>query len=94
MDTSPSASYKGYDIYPLVYTHAATHEWYERRPDRTYSASVVICREGTDPVSDLVRVFPMLARQWDSLGGARRAAVQAGTQIIDGHGPGQSITGL
>jgi hypothetical protein len=55
---------------------------------------VVICREGTDPVSALVRVFPMLARQWDSLGGARRAAVQAGTEIIDGHVPGQSIVGL
>ncbi len=94
MDTSPSASYKGYDIYPLVYTHAATHEWYERRPDRTYSASVVICAEGPIRYRPWCGCFPMLARQWDSLGGARRAAVQAGTEIIDGQVPGQSILGL
>jgi len=94
MDTSPSANYKGFDIYPLVYTHAAVREWYERRPDRTYNASVVICREGQDPAADVTKVFPMLSRQWDSLGGARRAAVQAGTEIIDGNVPGQSILGL
>ncbi|MGO4307389.1 MULTISPECIES: hypothetical protein [unclassified Cupriavidus] len=94
MDTSPSANYKGYDIYPLIYTYHATREWYERRPDRTYSASVVICKEGQDPASDQVRLFPMLSNQWDSLGGARRAAVQAGEDIIDGFVPGQSITGL
>ena len=96
MDNSPSSTYKGYDIYPLIYRNEAEapRKWHEPRADRTYSASVVICRQGVEPSAKHGRVFPVLAEQWDSLGVAKRAAVKAGEDIIDGLIPGHTVVGL
>lgn len=94
MGNSPSANYKGFDLYPLVYRYDPPREWHERRPDRSYSASVVICREGEEPTTGSGKVFALAAEQWESLGLAKRAAVRTGEQIIDGLIPGQSMAGF
>ena len=83
MNEAPSSNYKGFDIYPLVYKTETRREWYERRPDRAYNISVVICEEGMDPTADAAQVFPLLAEQWDSIGNAKRAAILGGQGIID-----------
>lgn len=94
MDNSPSSTYKGYDIYPLVYRYDPPREWHAPRPDRTYNAAVVICVEGHRPGAGRSRVFPVLEERWDSLGVAKRAAVKAGEDIIDGLIPGHTVVGL
>lgn len=93
MHSNPSISYKGFDIYPLVYQTKVTREWHERRPDRTYAASVVICQEGGDPAAESARVFALPPDQWESLGNATRAAIAEGRSIIDGFAPGGVISG-
>ncbi|MWL91545.1 hypothetical protein [Cupriavidus sp. SW-Y-13] len=94
MDNYPSANSKGFDLYPLVYKYEPPREWHERRPDRTYSASIVICREGIAPSAESGRVFLVPGVQWTDLGMAKRAAVQHGTDIIDGLVRGESTAGL
>lgn len=94
MDTYPASTVNGFDIYPLVYKYDAPREWNERRPDRSYSASVVICRQGESPSLENGRVFRLPEEQWESLGLAKRAAVQRGQDIIGGLVPGQSTAGL
>ena len=94
MDTYPSLNYKGFDIYPLVYRYEAPRDWHERRPDRWYSASVVICKEGLNPAESEARVFTLRSEQWENLGGAKRAAIQSGHDIIDGLVEGQNLVGL
>jgi hypothetical protein len=93
MNTTPSSSYKGFDIHPLVYKTDTPREWHERRPDRTYTASVVICEEGSDPAANTARVFPLPPDQWDSLGSATRAAIEGGRTIIDGFTPSGTMSG-
>ena len=87
MNDAPGSNYKGFDIYPLVYKTEPHREWYERRPDRVYNISVVICEEGTDPTAEAAQVFPLLADQWDSIGNAKRAAIVGGQGIIDAFAP-------
>jgi len=94
MDNHPAASSKGFDLYPLVYKCEPPREWHERRPDRSYKASVVICREGVQPSADNGRVFHVPVTQWGNVGEAKRAAVQHGSDIIDGLVPGESVAGL
>jgi hypothetical protein len=84
MNSTPSFSYKGFDIYPLIYKTHVEREWHERRPDRTYTTSVVICSEGSDPAAESARVFKLAPDQWDSLGNATRAAIASARDIIDG----------
>jgi len=94
VDSTPSATYKGFDIYPLVYRHDPPREWHAPRPDRTYNASVVICVEGHQPGAGRSRVFPVLAEPWEKIGAARRGVVKAAEDIINGLIPGQSVVGL
>lgn len=94
MDNHPASNSKGFDIYPLVYKFDPPREWHERRPDRSYCASVVICREGEAPSGQNGRVFHVPDEQWADLGMAKRAAVQRGEDIIDGLVIGESISGL
>lgn len=94
MENHPSANCKGFDLYPLVYKFDPPREWNERRPDRSYSASVVICREGEPPHGGSARVFHVPDMQWSDLGLAKRAAVQYGENIIDGQVVGESLVGL
>ncbi|PLP99356.1 hypothetical protein [Cupriavidus pauculus] len=94
MDNIPAANSEGFDLYPLVYKYDPPREWHERRPDRSYSASVVICREGVAPSAESGRVFQVPDAQWEDLGAAKRAAVQHGADIIAGLISGTSLKGL
>lgn len=94
MDNYPAANSKGFDIYPLVYKFDAPRGWHEPRPDRTYCASVVICREGQVPSGQSGRVFRLPDQQWADLGMAKRAAVRRGEDIIAGLVAGESTAGL
>ncbi|MGY8526999.1 hypothetical protein [Paracidovorax citrulli] len=94
MDNYPAASSKGFDLYPLVYKYEPPREWHERRPDRSYRASIVICPEGVAPSAESGRVFQVPDAQWSDLGAAKRAAVQHGSNIIDGLVSGESVKGL
>ena len=91
MDTYPTCRYKGFDVYPLIYLFDPPREWHERRPDRSYSASVLICQEGEPPNAERSRIFPLLTTQWESVGMAKRAAAKMAEDIIDGFVPGQSM---
>ncbi|TXI86540.1 hypothetical protein DFLDMN_004833 [Cupriavidus sp. H19C3] len=94
MDNFPASHANGFDIYPLVYRYDPPRQWNERRPDRAYSASVVICREGQQPSGENGRVFRLPEAQWESVGVAKRAAVQRGLDIIGGLVAGESTAGL
>nr|WP_315598238.1 hypothetical protein [uncultured Cupriavidus sp.] len=94
MEAHPTASYKGYDIYPLVYRHAAERAWGEPRPDRSFEAAVVICREGLHPEGELARTFHLDAVPWDNVGAARRGVLRYAEEIIDGRIAGKSVASL
>lgn len=94
MDANPIATYKGYDLYPLVYSHTAERASWERRPDRSYNAAVVICREGGHPEGERARTFRLDAMPWDNVGAARRAVLRYAEDIINGAIPGQSVVSL
>ncbi|WP_454730666.1 MULTISPECIES: hypothetical protein [Cupriavidus] len=57
MNNTPSASYKGFDLYPLVYKVQPAQSWPRAKPDRSFTASVVICREGYRPGGERTKVF-------------------------------------
>ena len=94
MDAFPTATYKGYDLYPLVYKHIAERAWMEPRPDRSFNAAVVICREGGQPEGEKARTFRLHATPWDNVGAARRAVLRYAEDIINGAIPGQSVVSL
>ncbi len=91
MDAYPTCRYKGFDVYPLIYLFDPPREWHERRPDRSYSASVLIGQEGEPPSTERSRIFPLPATQWDNIGTAKRAAAKMAEDISDGLGPGRSM---
>lgn len=91
VDAYPTCRYKGFDVYPLIYLFDPPREWHERRPDRTYSASVLICLAGETPGLEQSHIFPLRATQWESIGTAKRAAAKMAEDIIDGFVPGQSM---
>lgn len=91
MDAYPICRYKGYDVYPLIYLFNPPREWHERRPDRSYSASVLICEAGELPGSVHSRIFRLQADPWESIGVAKRAAAKLAENIIDGFVPGQRL---
>ncbi|AEG71041.1 MULTISPECIES: hypothetical protein [Ralstonia solanacearum species complex] len=94
MEAHPSATYKGYDIYPLVYKHTAERAWGERRPGRSFEAAVVICREGLRPEGEQARTFRLSATPWESVGEARRGALRYAEEIINGLVAGESVASL
>jgi hypothetical protein len=96
MDTFPTATYKGYDLYPLVYSNAIAREraWGERRPDRSYTAAVVLCREGAKPEGEQARTFRLDTTPWDNVGTARRAVLRYAEDIINGTVAAHSVATL
>ncbi|WP_029051580.1 MULTISPECIES: hypothetical protein [Burkholderiaceae] len=94
MDDNPAASSRGFDIYPLVYNMQHRRVWHQRRPDRAYGASVVICREGEKPTDLVSRVFRVPDENWTEMGAAKRAAVRRGEDIIAGLVPDASLAGI
>ncbi|CAJ0693055.1 hypothetical protein ACTJK6_16345 [Ralstonia sp. 22086] len=91
MDAYPTCQYKGYDVYPLIYLFDPPREWHERRPDRSYSASVMICLEGAFPDAEHSRIFRLSGEPWESIGTAKRAAMKGAEEIINGFVPVQSM---
>lgn len=92
MDAYPTATYKGYDLYPLVYRHTTVERaWREPRPDRSFKAAVVICREGERPEGDQARTFRLEETHWDNVGEARRAVLRYAEDIINGQVAGESV---
>lgn len=95
LDNKPSATYKGFDLYPLVYRIPPVASWPRTKPDRTFNASVVICREGGRPDGeDPTRVFRIESAPWENIGSARRGAIEFGQRVIDGLVPGESVSAL
>lgn len=91
VDAYPTCRYKGFDVYPLIYLFDPPREWHERRPDRTYRASVLICVAGEPPSAEHSRIFRLEADQWENIGTAKRAAAKMAEDIIDGFVPGSSM---
>lgn len=94
MNASPSATYKGFDLYPLVYRTEPVQPRPKKRPDRTFDASVVICREGHQPGTEHSRVFRVTVSSWENVGTARRGALKFGEDVINGLVPGESVAFL
>jgi len=94
VDAYPTCRYKGFDVYPLIYLFDPPREWHERRPDRSYRASVLICQEGMPPSTEHSRIFALQADHWESIGIARRAATKMAEAIIDGICPWKDLRGV
>ncbi len=94
VNNTPSASYKGFDLYPLVYKVQPAQSWPRAKPDRSFTASVVICREGYRPGGERTKVFRLETEEWENIGTARRGAVKFGEDIINGLIAGESVTTL
>ncbi|CAM3380552.1 hypothetical protein [Cupriavidus taiwanensis] len=92
--STPFASYKGFDLYPLVYRHQPQQAWPRTKPDNSFLASIVICREGYRPGEDHARVFRVGQSRWENIGTARRGALQFGEDIIDGLVAGETVASL
>lgn len=83
MESIPASTYKGYDIYLVILRFDAPREWWERRPDLPYGASVVICEEGASPSAQHAKIYSMKAGQWESVECAKRAALRLAQDVID-----------
>ncbi|MFT0737456.1 hypothetical protein [Ralstonia wenshanensis] len=94
MITSPSATYKGFDLYPLVYRTETVPSWPRTRLERTFNACVVICRAGHPPGTEHSRVFRMTPTAWGNVGTARRGVLKFGEDVINGLVPGESVASL
>ena len=91
MNEIPSTTYKGFDLYPLVYKTEPVQSQLRTRADHIFNASVVICREGHPPGTEHSRVFRLTVASWESVGTARRAALKFGEDVINGLVPGESV---
>jgi hypothetical protein len=94
MDNAPTAKYKGFDLYPLVYKIEPAQAWPRVKSDRTFKASVLICRDGEAPGGERSKVFRLEAAPWENVGTARRGAVRFGEDIINGLVEGESVAAL
>ncbi|ACD21306.1 hypothetical protein [Paraburkholderia phytofirmans] len=88
-------SYRGLEIYPLVYPHQPSGLNGIRHYDSGFDAAVRICRRGTDDTMTTSRVFRVPSRSpFGAAGDARIASTSYAEQVIDGMVAGQSIAGL
>jgi hypothetical protein len=90
-------SYRGLEIYPLVFPHQPRGADGSRHYDSGFDAAVRIGRRGADNTLTASRVFPVSGpgpRPFGDSGEARRACASYGERVIDGDIPGQSIDGL
>jgi hypothetical protein len=88
-------SYRGLEIYPLVYPHTPRGSVGSYDYDAGFDASVKICRRDINDTLTAGRVFrvpqPM---PFSGAGEARRACARYAEQLIDGEIAGQSVGGL
>lgn len=88
-------SYRGLEIYPLVYPHQPSGLDGARHYDAGFDAAVRICRRGTDDTMTSSRVFRVPSRSpFGAAGDARIASASYAERVIDGMVAGQSIAGL
>lgn len=86
-----SGTYKGFELYPLVF---ARMDGQSRRAEG-YDVAVRICRPGVGPGAPGSRVFRLqLEKAISDFGMARSAAWQRGRDIIDGRVNGESVADL
>ncbi|ALD89580.1 hypothetical protein N6G02_10865 [Cupriavidus gilardii] len=91
MDSLPTASYKGYELYPLVYRRAPVQTWPRTKPELAFDVSVMICIEGQPPGNEQSRLYRLTSGSCENVGTARRAAVDYGRAIIDGLVPTETL---
>lgn len=88
-------SYRGLEIYPLVYPHQPRGVDGVRHYDSGFDAAVRICRRGTDDTVTSSRVFRVPSGSpFGAAGDARIASASFAEQVIDGMVAGQSVAGL
>ncbi|MFM0073402.1 hypothetical protein PQQ86_19815 [Paraburkholderia sediminicola] len=88
-------SYRGLEIYPLVYPHQPRSADGVRHYDSGFDAAVRICRRGTDDTLTGSRVFRVPSRSpFGAAGDARIASASYAERVIDGMVAGESIAGL
>lgn len=88
-------SYRGLEIYPLVYPHRPRDADGARHYDAGFDAAVKICRRGTDDTVTSSRVFRVPSgRPFGTTGDARMASASHAELVIDGMIAGQSVVGL
>jgi hypothetical protein len=88
-------SYRGLEIYPLVYPHQPRSADGARHYDAGFDAAVKICRRGTDDTLSASRVFRVTSGSpFSTTGDARMASASYAERIIDGMVVGQTIAGL
>jgi hypothetical protein len=88
-------SYRGLEIYPLVYPHQPSGLDGVRHYESGFDASVRICRRGADDTLTSSRIFRVPSNSpFGVSGDARLAGASYAEQVIDGMVAGQSIAGL
>ncbi|MGF6595720.1 hypothetical protein P3T23_000427 [Paraburkholderia sp. GAS448] len=92
---NPIRSYRGLEIYPLVYPHQPRGDDGSRHYDNGFDAAVRICRRGDNDTLTASRVFRVSSPvPFRAAGEARRASASYAERVIDGQIAGQSIVGL
>jgi hypothetical protein len=88
-------SYRGLEIYPLVYAHQPREANGTRHYDAGFDAAVRISRPGVGDTVTTSRVFRVPSRSpFGTTGDARMASASHAELVIDGMIAGQSIVGL
>ncbi|MGI4985646.1 MAG: hypothetical protein ACRYGL_20315 [Janthinobacterium lividum] len=88
-------SYRGFDIYPLIYSHVPRRPDGSRSHSTGFDASVKICKRDSQDVQTGSKVFRVIAAApFPDAGDARRASTLFAEQLIDGKIAGQSVSGL
>jgi hypothetical protein len=95
MLTLKLGAYKGFELYPLVFSRVCNrHDGHSMRAEG-YEVAVRICRPGAETGGRESRVFRLqLENGISDFGMARSAAYQRGRDIIDGKVDGASVTDL
>lgn len=87
-------TYRGFDIYPLIYSHMPRRPDGSRNHGAGFDASVKICRRDGDEAATEGQVFKVIAgAPFADAGDARRASALFAEQLIDGKIAGQSVAG-
>lgn len=90
-------SYRGFDIYPLIYSHQPRRADGSRDTAGGFDASVKICRRdaSSDQTETSGQVFKVTSgAPFADAGDARRASALFAEQLIDGKIAGKSINSL
>jgi hypothetical protein len=84
--------YRGFEIYPLVYSHHPGQDGRAHNYDDGFDAAVRICQRGTDTTLTRSRVFKLGAgTPFVTAGEARRASTQYAEQMIDACGADRTV---